>query len=158
MHILLSATQAFENPYAGAEYQVDTALAVHAFDTIQNVSSVIVGVILILLGMIIAITTTTDILFLTLPSAHERIGEILDRFRREGKTDKKIVILSRQAIDAWDEANNTGKNPMILYLKKRFVFYIGAAVLMYFMVVGWSQVVSIVAKVIFNILQAMKLV
>ena len=155
---LAFANKAFENPYVGSEYQVDTKLEVHALAVIMNVSAVLLGVILVLFGMLVAITTTTDILFLTLPSVHEHISEVLDRFRREGKTEKKIVILSRQAIDAWEEANNTGKNPLILYLKKRMIFYAGAATIVFFMVSGWTQIVGLVAKVIYYLLHGLKLV
>lgn len=151
-------TAAFENPYAGEEYQLDTKLATQAFTLITNISSVLLGVIVAFLCMLIAITTVTDMLFLTIPAVHEIFTEIIDRRRREGKSASKISLLSKQAIDAYAEATAEGKNIYVLYLKKRLMFYIITATLLFFILVGWSQLIELVAKIIITILSAMNLV
>lgn len=154
---LVYLTQAFENPYTAEEYQVDTKLALHSFEVLRNVISIVLGILVIILSCLIAVTTVTDILFLTVPSVHEYLGEMIDKFRREGKHSKKIVIMSKQAVDAWEEAVESGKNVYIIYLRKRAGFYIAVSVVVFFMVTGWSQVVGLVAKVIYRILQALNL-
>ena len=151
-------TAAFENPYADQEYQVDTKLALHAFSSIQSATGIILGVLCVIVCMLVSITTVTDILFLTIPGIHEIITEAINKRRREGKSSSKLVIMSKQAIDAWAEANENGTNVYVVYLRRRGLFYILVAIAVFFMVTGWSQVVTLVAKIIYNILYALKLV
>ena len=143
----------FVNPYADSEYEVDAKMMNQGLTFIQSIVSVVLMAIIVILGLVIGIVTTLDIMYLTNPLAHDKFDEVIDRRRRDDSKKIKFSFISKQAIDAWAEATETGKNVMLTYLRKRIIFYILAAVVMFLIVYGWTNVASFVAKMIYNLLE-----
>ena len=145
----------FVNPYADSEYEVDAKMINQGFTFIQSIVGVVLVAVMIILGFLIGIVTTLDILYLTNPLAHDKFDEVVDRRRRDDSKKIKFSFISKQAIDAWAEAAETGKNVMVIYLRKRMIFYILAAIIFFLLIYGWTSVASFVAKMIYNVIEAL---
>lgn len=151
-------TSAFENPYAEFDKEYDAKVFNEVLGSLSSGVSVALGGLIVALCVLAGLITTVDVLFMTVPYIHDKLVEVLDRRRRDGESSSKIVFLSKQAIDAYDEAAQTGKQAILIYLRKRIGYYVVLVIAIYFLVSGWEQIVHFVANLIVNILDGIGLI
>ena len=157
-HFVTLLNSAFENPYAEFDREYDAKVFNEVLGSVSSVISVGLGGFVVVLCLLAAFVTVLDVLFMTVPYVHDKLSEILDRRRRDGESSSKVVLLSKQAIDAYEEAANTGGQAILIYMRKRIGYYIVLAVAIYFLVSGWEQIVHLVASFIVGILDSVGLI
>lgn len=145
----------FVNPYENYIEQYDVKTYTQVLESVSGVISVVMGVAVVLLAILAAITTAVDVVYLVLPGTRNKIMEWQDRINREGKHTVHFSIASKQAIDANRLSAETGKNKYIIYLQKRSFYYVILAVVMFMMLVGWTSIVKVVARLIVGVLKGL---
>lgn len=115
-------------------------------EIVNTVIGILATAILILIGLFTAI----DILYLEVPTFHNSMDQ---KAMEKGQTNKsggvKAKIVSEDASQAYQEATETGKNVLIVYLKKRIVAYIAVAIVLYMLLSGnLSLIVEVVLKML----------
>lgn len=115
-------------------------------EIVNTVIGVLATAILILVGLFTAI----DILYLEVPAFHNSMDQ---KGMEKGQTNKsggvKHKLISEDASQAFQEASESGKNPMIVYLKKRIVAYVAVAIVLYMLLSGnLSLIVEVVLKML----------
>ena len=97
-------------------------------------------VVLMLLGM--AIFTSLDVAYLVFPVAKQQMDAAGSSGRASvSKTNKatgeaKFRWISDDAIGAYQQATEIGKNPLFTYLKMRLISYIAVAIVIYILMSG----------------------
>lgn len=119
-------------------------------DEAKELIQKIMGFVTILALSAVGIFTAVDVMFLVVPPLHTALEE---KAAAQGTTDKagnpKPRIVSTDASMAWHDAAETGKNVLIIYLKKRLVAYIAIAIVAYMLLSGnLTMIISLVLKLI----------
>lgn len=151
-------TTAFENPYAPYEKEYDAKLFNEVLTTVGSIVSVGLGALISILSVLAIVTTTLDVVYLTVPPLQGKIDRLVDERRRGDKISSRFGIISKAAIDAYDVGTTRGENIIMLYLKKRIAYYIILAIVIYFAVVGWDQIIGFAARMIVDILDNLGLI
>lgn len=126
-------------------------------ETIALISQII-GFLTVIVLMAVGLFTAVDIMFLTIPPLHAALEE---KAAAKGTTDKngnaKPRIVSTDASLAWQEAAETGKNVLIIYLKKRLIAYIAIAIVVYMLLSGnLTAIITLVLKLISGALDSVE--
>lgn len=116
---------------------------------IEMVNSII-GILATIILIGIGFFTAVDVLYLEVPALHTSMD---DKAMSKGQTGKsggvKPKIVSEDASQAYKEAQETGKNVLLIYLKKRIVAYIAVAIVLYMLLSGnLSLIVEVVLKML----------
>ena len=136
-----------------------------ATDTLSGLQpfiTTILGVICYIAILAMAVFTSFDVCYITMPvfrgkmeskAAQGGIGT------RESKAtgERKLAVITDDAIQAVEEAANSGKKPMVVYLKKRIASYIAIAVVIYLLMSGnISLLVSLALKAISGVMRQLE--
>lgn len=119
----------------------------------DSLKSLIVTVISALTWLILSavgLFTAVDVFYLVVPALHTALEEGAEA---KGRTDKngnpKPRFVSTDATRAYSEANETGKNVITIYLKKRIIAYIAVAIVVYMLLSGnLSAIIKLVLNLI----------
>lgn len=123
---------------------------------LRELISQIIGGITIAILTAVGLFTAIDVLFLEVPPLHTALEE---NAAAKGQTDKngnpKPRFVSKDAVNAYNEGNDNGKNVIITYLKKRVVAYIAVAVVVFLLLTGQlSAIINVVLKLISGVVNA----
>lgn len=128
----------------------DLSAAQGTLEPIIEIVNTIIGILATAILILIGLFTAIDILYLEVPAFHASMDQ---KAMEKGQTNKsggvKAKIVSEDASQAYQEAQETGKNPMIVYLKKRIVAYVAVAIVLYMLLSGnLSLIVEVVLKML----------
>ena len=155
--VLLSS---FVNPYTSTE--ADVSMYYKVVPTISRIVSTGLTFVLILLLTFVPLVTTLDIVYLVVPLAHDKLQEINDkidkRFHKGEGEHSLFGLLSKQALEAYEESTQTGKNAILIYLRKRLIYYIIVASLVFFAIAGFDTITRLVSDILYKLLHGLGLV
>lgn len=111
-------------------------------DAARGVINTVMGILAWIAMVGIGIFTALDICYMIIPTLHATLEELA---MNKGTTTKdghpKPRFISQDAVNAYKEGIENGKNILILYLKKRVVAYIAAAIVIYMLMSGRITIV-----------------
>jgi len=119
-------------------------------DSLKSLIVTIISALTWLILSAVGLFTAVDVFYLVVPALHTALEEGAEA---RGRTDKngnpKPRFVSTDATRAYSEANETGKNVITIYLKKRIVAYIAVAVVVYMLLSGnLSAIIKLVLNLI----------
>lgn len=128
----------------------DLDAAQGTLEPIIEIVNTVIGILATAILILIGLFTAIDILYLEVPTFHNSMDQ---KAMEKGQTNKsggvKAKIVSEDASQAYQEATETGKNVLIVYLKKRIVAYIAVAIVLYMLLSGnLSLIVEVVLKML----------
>lgn len=136
-----------------------------AADTLSGLQpfiTTILGVICYLAILAMAVFTSFDVCYITMPVFRGKMESKAAQGgfgTRESKAtgERKLAVITDDAIQAVEEAANSGKKPMVVYLKKRIGSYIAIAVVIYLLMSGnISLLVSLALKAISGVMRQLE--
>lgn len=119
----------------------------------------ILGIICYIAILAMAIFTSFDICYITMPvfrgkmenkASHGGMGT------RESKAtgERKVALITDDAIQAVEESANSGKKPLVIYLTKRIGSYIAIAIVIYLLMSGnISLIVELALKAVSGLME-----
>ena len=118
-------------------------------ETIAIISTAMGAIITVAL-LAVGVFTAVDVLFMVVPPLNQALTE---RAEASGKVDKngdtKIRFVSRAAVRAYKETQESGKNVIIAYGKKRAIEYIAVAVVVYLLLSGnFNSILTLALRII----------
>lgn len=152
--IMNMVMRAFENPYAGYD-DADAKIITQAFDSIRESINIGLGVLLAVLLVAFGITTSLDLVYLTWSNGQTRLEKLIEK-RKNGDNRAMFGIVSKTAVDSYEEAMEVGKNPVMIYFGHRFMLYVVLVVVMFAIIAGYDFIVAWVAKVLMGALELVK--
>lgn len=142
-------TANFENPYGDSTKQINVRFYIKALTFISEAASTILGVAVFLVLMILPIITALDMLYILSPNGRNHIlKKGLDG--RDGS--RRFKLISKDAVEAVDEAEVEGKSCVKIYLKKRIGMYIVAGVLSMVLLLGVDFLVPIIRELLSGVI------
>lgn len=128
----------------------DLGAAQQTLEPIIEMVNTIIGILATAILILVGLFTAIDILYLEVPAFHNSMDQ---KGMEKGQVNKsggvKHKLISEDASQAYEEAQKDGKNPMIVYLKKRIVAYIAVAIVLYMLLSGnLSLIVEVVLKML----------
>jgi len=136
-----------------------------AADTLSGLKpfiTTILGVICYIAILAMAVFTSFDVCYITMPVFRGKMESKAAQGgmgTRESKAtgERKLAVITDDAIQAVEEAANSGKKPMVVYLKKRIGSYIAIAVVIYLLMSGnISLLVSLALKAISGVMRQLE--
>lgn len=136
-----------------------------ATDTLSGLKpfiTTILGIICYIAILAMAVFTSFDVCYITMPVFR---GKMESRAAQGGMGtresratgERKLAVITDDAIQAVEEAANSGKKPMVIYLKKRIGSYIAIAVVIYLLMSGnISLLVSLALKAISGVMRQLE--
>lgn len=115
---------------------------------LSRLFSTLFGIIVPLISILLFITTGFDFMYLLITPMQQMMDKLLDGKRLGG-----FRLVSNDAIISLEQSHVTGKNCMILYLKKRSKTYIVVVVLMYLVVGGLPKALSFILSYVISMLK-----
>lgn len=139
---------AIDQIISGMEVQADIAAATTSLNGLIKIVNTVIGVLAVFILTLIGILTAIDVLYLEVPALHNSMDtKAMDKGQTNKSGGVKPHIVSEDASQAYSEAMENGKNPMIIYLKKRVVAYIAVAIVLYMLLSGnLALIVKVVLK------------
>lgn len=112
-----------------------------ALESIMPLVNNVTGIIIIIVLLGLAVFTALDVAYLVFPVAKQQMDSAGQSGKASvSKTDKngeaKFRWVSDDAIQAYQQATETGKHPMMTYLKARLVSYIAVAIVVFMLMSG----------------------
>ena len=103
--------------YTQSEYTPDFEILKSGTFLVEDISQLIIGIVLVLLYTFIGVILALDIAYLTLPWFQEHVK----KHRWDKVTPRNRCIISKDASDALIEANTlqTGTSSLFIYIKKK---------------------------------------
>lgn len=128
----------------------DLNAAAGTLEPLVEVVNTIVGALATAILILVGLFTAIDVLYLEVPAFHNTMDQ---KGMEKGTTNKsggvKHKLISEDASQAYEEASKDGKNPLIIYLKKRIVAYVAVAIVLYMLLSGnLSLIVEVVLKML----------
>lgn len=128
----------------------DLGAAQGTLEPIIEIVNTAIGILATAILILVGLFTAIDILYLEVPAFHASMDQ---KGMEKGQTNKsggpKAKIVSEDASQAYQEAQETGKNPMIVYLKKRIVAYVAVAIVLYMLLSGnLSLIIEVILKML----------
>lgn len=128
----------------------DLSAAQGTLEPLIEIVNTVIGVLATAILILVGLFTAIDILYLEVPAFHNTMDQ---KGMEKGQTNKsggvKHKLISEDASQAFQEASENGKNPMIVYLKKRIVAYVAVAIVLYMLLSGnLSLIVEVVLKML----------
>lgn len=122
---------------------------------LQSLISTLLGAIVIVVLMAVGFFTGLDIMFLEIPLFHSKLENNAMSKGTTGKNgEPKPRCVSDDAIDAYKEAAEIGKNVLIVYLKKRIVAIVAVSIVIFMLLSGnLTGIVKIVLNIISKALE-----
>lgn len=144
------AADAIDNIKDLTNVHPDLKSAQGTLEPIIEIVNTVIGILATAILILIGLFTAIDILYLEVPTFHNSMDQ---KAMEKGQTNKsggvKAKIVSEDASQAYQEATETGKNVLIVYLKKRIVAYIAVAIVLYMLLSGnLSLIVEVVLKML----------
>lgn len=153
-HLQLSGTQqaadAIDNIKDLVNVSPDLGSAQKTLDPLIEIVNTIIGILATAILILVGLFTAIDVLYLEVPAFHNSMDQ---KGMEKGQTNKsggvKHKLISEDASQAYQEATESGKNVLIVYLKKRIVAYIAVAIVLYMLLSGnLSLIVEVVLKML----------
>lgn len=141
--------QAIDDIFNGLNVKADLASATMTLGPLTDIVNAFIGVIATFILLLIGLLTAIDVLYLEVPTLHSSMDT---KAMEKGETSKKTgsvkpKVVSEDASRAYEEAAQNGKNPLLVYLKKRIVAYIAVAIVLYMLLSGnLALIVKVVLK------------
>lgn len=144
------AADAIQNIKDLTNVHADLGAAQQTLEPIIEMVNTAIGILATAILILVGLFTAVDILYLEVPAFHNSLDQ---KAMEKGQTNKsggvKAKIVSEDASQAYQEAQENGKNPMIVYLKKRIVAYVAVAIVLYMLLSGnLSLIVEVVLKML----------
>ena len=144
------AADAIDNIKGLTNVHPDLQAAQGTLEPLIEIVNTIIGVLATAILILIGLFTAIDILYLEVPAFHNSMDQ---KGMEKGQTNKsggvKHKLISEDASQAYQEATESGKNVLIVYLKKRIVAYIAVAIVLYMLLSGnLSLIVEVVLKML----------
>lgn len=137
----------------GLNLQGDIGTATQALGGFQGIISTIVGIIIVMITILMVLTTTCDICYITLPMFRE--SQDTNNKGWNSVINKLITQEARYSVKTC--SMDSGKNPLAMYLSKRVVSYILLAIALFVLLTGnISLIIDIVLTAISGIIDALK--
>lgn len=132
----------------GMNVKADVTKATQSLNGLTEIVNTVIGVLAVFILTLIGILTAVDILYLEVPALHNSMDtKAMDKGQTNKSGGVKPKIVSEDASQAYSEAMENGKNPMLIYLKKRVVAYIAVAIVLYMLLSGnLALIVKVVLK------------
>ncbi len=136
-----------------------------AADTLSGLKpfiTTILGIICYIAILAMAVFTSFDVCYITMPVFRGKMESKAAQGgfgTRESKAtgERKLAVVTDDAIQAIEEAANSGKKPMVIYLKKRIGSYIAIAVVIYLLMSGnIALLVSLALKAISGVMRQLE--
>ena len=127
--------------------QADIASAAEGLSDVMPLVNQITGMIVMVVTIGMAIFTALDVAYLVFPvakTAMDSAGSSGNRSvsKTDGKTgEAKFRWITDDAINAYQQYTETGKNPLLCYLGKRIWSYIALAIVIYMLMSGNLSVI-----------------
>lgn len=140
--------QAIDDIFDGLNVKADLAAATLTLGPLTDIVNAFIGVVASIILLLVGLLTAIDVLYLEVPSLHSSMDtKAMDKGQVNKSGGVKPKIVSEDASNAYNEATQNGKNPLIVYLKKRVVAYIAVAVVLYMLLSGnLALIVKVVLK------------
>lgn len=110
----------------------------------------ILGLVAIFLASYLTLITATDIVYMTIPGVRQLLKKTIKNQQIAG-----LRIISQDAIKSMEEGYSTDRSPLIIYLKKRLITYIVAAVLLFLILTGNTVMKNMAFDTVIRILDAL---
>lgn len=153
-HLQLSGAQqavdAIDNIKELVDVNPDLGSAQKTLDPLIEIVNTIIGILATAILILVGLFTAIDVLYLEVPAFHNSMDQ---KGMEKGQTNKsggvKHKLISEDASQAYQEATESGKNVLIVYLKKRIVAYVAVAIVLYMLLSGnLSLIVEVVLKML----------
>ena len=123
--------------------------------------SLATGTIVVGVTMLMAVFTAFDVAYLVFPVAKSGMDKAGNSGNRMASSTNKTTGESKfrwvtdDAMSAWEDANQTGQNPLFLYAKKRIISYIALAFILFIFMTGrLGLIMEMSLKVFSNVFEA----
>ena len=147
-----------------AEYEVKGDTLYEVGQLISGILSTIFGLVVVIVPLILALVTTVDILYITMPIFRD-VTQKREDGNEEGRLKRglwsvfhdlgKVNIISRDAKEAVAKAETYDEPAIWLYAKSRALSY-AAICIVVALIAGYSSVIqSIIRDIVYGVLQAL---
>lgn len=128
----------------GMGMQADVGAGVAVMSGMQGFITMALGVIAYVAIIGMAVFTAFDVCYITMPVVQSKFNDMGSKGGAGtrgskaggGGGDRKMALITDDAINAVSEGSENNKNPLGLYLKKRIVSYIAIAIVLYILLSG----------------------
>lgn len=138
--------------YTQSTYTPDFEILKTGSYMVEDVTQLLIGIVLVLIYLLIGLIIALDIAYLTLPF----FQELVQRHRWDNVTVRNKSLISKDAKDALIEANTsqTGVSALGLYIKKKSVSLIMLAIITVLILSNYTIIKDILVKIITQFLGA----
>jgi len=126
------------NPYEDIPYNVDFETVRRVKDTVSRIVELILGIAAGYIIVVMFLITAVDICYMIIPPLQELITS--KNWDGSANNGKKFRLISKDATYAVRESCVGERSCLLIYLKRRSVTYIKAAVIL-FVIIGGSQII-----------------
>lgn len=137
---------------------VDTAAT--SLAGFANIVSWIVGILVFLITISMTFFTACDVCFLTMPVFRNKCEDLKATGGVGTKStsggDTKLMFITDDALNAYQEGTTNGKNPLGIYLKKRIIAFIMLGLVLFVLLTGnINIIVNLVVNIASGIMEAL---
>lgn len=134
--------------------QADIGSATDALRGFAPALNLFLGALCVLITSLLAVYTAFDVLYITFPAFQnkcndakasgmsEGVGTAVKTNQKTGETELKWVSEEAQYCVAATQTEQTGKNPLVMYLTKRIVSYIAVTIVLFILLTGNINIIT----------------
>lgn len=150
-----------QNAIKNMSPQANLTGATESLGGFSKLISLATGTIVVGVTMLMAVFTAFDVAYLVFPVAKSGMDKAGNSGNRMASSTNKTTGESKfrwvtdDAMSAWEDANQTGQNPLFLYAKKRIISYIALAFILFIFMTGrLGLIMEMSLRVFSNVFEA----
>jgi len=150
------AANTLKNSIASMNPSADVTGATRSLNGFNSLISLTTGTIVVAVTMLMALFTAFDVAYLVFPIAKDNLDKAGNSGNRMTSTtnkttgESKFRFVTDDAQNAYQDASQTGQNPLFIYAKKRLISYIALAFILFIFMTGRLGLIMEAALKIFS--------
>lgn len=134
--------------------EADIGAATDSLKGFAPALNLFLGAICVIITMLLAVYTAFDVMYITFPLFQTKcneakasgtsagLGASVKTNQKTGETELRWVSAEAQYCVAAAQTNQTGQNPLVMYLKKRVVSYIAVTIVLFILLTGNINIIT----------------